>query len=56
MKHGAASVQEAEARLRRQAELLAAARQEPGVFSFRGRMVDAPLLRHAEQTLRRAGG
>lgn len=37
------------------ADLLEAARREPGVFSFRGRMVDAPLLRHAEQTLRRAG-
>ncbi|MCG2620391.1 CoA ester lyase [Arthrobacter sp. I2-34] len=37
------------------ADLLAAARREPGVFSFRGRMVDAPLIRHAEQTLRRAG-
>ncbi|MFD1214064.1 HpcH/HpaI aldolase/citrate lyase family protein [Arthrobacter sp. GCM10027362] len=36
-------------------DLLEAARGEAGVFSFRGRMVDAPLLRHARQTLRRAG-
>src|SRR5574340_226435 len=26
-----------------------------GVFAFEGKMVDAPVLRHAEQTLRRAG-
>jgi len=37
------------------AALLEAARHEAGVFSFRGRMVDAPLLRHAERILRRAG-
>lgn len=36
-------------------ELLAAAQHEGGVFTFRGRMVDGPILRHAEQTLRRAG-
>lgn len=36
-------------------ELLAAAQHEGGVFTFRGKMVDEPILRHAEQTLRRAG-
>ena len=36
-------------------ELLAAARRTPGVFAFRGRMVDAPLIRHAERLVRRAG-
>ncbi|MFP5368731.1 MAG: CoA ester lyase, partial [Actinomycetes bacterium] len=36
-------------------ELLAAAQHEGGVFTFRGKMVDGPILRHAEQTLRRAG-
>ena len=35
-------------------ELLAAARRTPGVFAFRGRMVDAPLIRHAERLVRRA--
>ncbi|MBT0773743.1 CoA ester lyase [Kineosporia sp. J2-2] len=35
--------------------LLAAAPGERGVFAFEGRMVDAPLLRHAEAILRRAG-
>lgn len=37
-------------------ELLAAARDAAGVFTFRGRMVDEPLLRHAERLVRRAGG
>ncbi|AUI52158.1 HpcH/HpaI aldolase/citrate lyase family protein [Arthrobacter crystallopoietes] len=37
------------------AALLEAARTEPGVFRFRGKMVDGPLIKHAEQTLRRAG-
>lgn len=37
-------------------ELLAAARGAAGVFTFRGRMVDEPLLRHAERLVRRAGG
>ncbi|WP_026821185.1 HpcH/HpaI aldolase/citrate lyase family protein [Arthrobacter castelli] len=37
-------------------EVLEAAKTEGGVFEFRGRMVDGPLLRHAEQTLRRAAG
>jgi citrate lyase subunit beta / citryl-CoA lyase len=37
-------------------ELLSAAEGERGVFKFRGNMVDGPILRHAEQTLRRAGG
>lgn len=34
--------------------LLAAATGERGVFTFNGRMVDGPVLRHAEQVLRRA--
>lgn len=36
-------------------ELLEAARGAAGVFAFRGRMVDEPLLRHAERLVRRAG-
>lgn len=36
-------------------ELLEAARGAAGVFAFRGRMVDEPLLRHAERLLHRAG-
>lgn len=36
-------------------DLLAAAQGQGGVFSFRGEMIDGPLLRQAEQTLRRAG-
>jgi citrate lyase subunit beta/citryl-CoA lyase len=35
-------------------ELLAAAELEGGVFTFRGRMVDEPVLRHARATLARA--
>jgi citrate lyase subunit beta/citryl-CoA lyase len=35
-------------------ELLAAAESEGGVFTFRGRMVDEPVLRHARATLARA--
>ncbi|EMY32763.1 citrate lyase subunit beta [Arthrobacter crystallopoietes BAB-32] len=35
-------------------ELLELARREPGAFSFRGKMVDGPLIKHAEQLLRRA--
>ncbi|GGG58779.1 citrate lyase subunit beta-like protein [Kocuria dechangensis] len=35
-------------------ELLEAARGAAGVFTFRGRMVDEPLLRHAERLVRRA--
>ena len=35
-------------------ELLEAARDQGGVFSFRGEMIDGPLLKQAEQTLRRA--
>ncbi|KUG61606.1 MULTISPECIES: HpcH/HpaI aldolase/citrate lyase family protein [Kocuria] len=35
-------------------ELLDAARRTPGVFTFRGRMVDEPLIRHAERLVRRA--
>ncbi|HUZ08841.1 MAG TPA: CoA ester lyase [Acidimicrobiales bacterium] len=34
--------------------VLAAASQARGVFSFEGRMVDAPVLRHAEHVLQRA--
>lgn len=35
--------------------VLAAAQRERGVFAFEGRMVDAPVLRHAEEIVRRAG-
>jgi citrate lyase subunit beta/citryl-CoA lyase len=35
--------------------VLAAAADAPGVFSFEGRMVDAPVLRHAEHVLAAAG-
>ncbi|MFI7482102.1 HpcH/HpaI aldolase/citrate lyase family protein [Kocuria sp. M1R5S2] len=35
-------------------ELLAAARRAGGVFTFRGQMVDEPLIRHAERLVRRA--
>lgn len=35
-------------------QMLAAAEQSGGVFSFEGRMVDEPVLRHARQTLARA--
>ncbi|MDO1482283.1 CoA ester lyase, partial [Rhodococcus ruber] len=34
--------------------VLAAVPEERGVFRFEGRMVDAPVLRHAEQILRRS--
>jgi citrate lyase subunit beta / citryl-CoA lyase len=36
-------------------ELLDAASRTSGVFRFRGRMIDGPVLRHAEVVLRRAG-
>jgi citrate lyase subunit beta / citryl-CoA lyase len=36
-------------------DVLAAAVGTNGVFRFRGHMVDSPVLRHAEHTLRRAG-
>jgi citrate lyase subunit beta / citryl-CoA lyase len=35
--------------------VVAAAADEPGVFAFRGSMVDAPLLRQAAALIRRAG-
>lgn len=35
--------------------VLAASKSERGVFAFEGQMVDSPVLRHAEMTLRRAG-
>lgn len=35
--------------------VLAAVPSHRGVFAFEGRMVDAPVLRHAEELLRRAG-
>jgi citrate lyase subunit beta/citryl-CoA lyase len=35
--------------------VLAASRNERGVFAFEGQMVDSPVLRHAEAMLRRAG-
>ena len=45
-----------EAELAAAAQLLdAAAEAGTGVFAFKGRMVDEPVLRHAESTLRRAG-
>ena len=34
--------------------VLVAAQTERGVFAFDGRMVDAPLLRHAEAIIRRS--
>jgi citrate lyase subunit beta/citryl-CoA lyase len=37
-------------------ELLEEAKAHPGVFTFRGRMVDEPLLRHARAVLSRAAG
>lgn len=36
-------------------DVLDAAQSERGVFAFRGRMVDEPVLRHARHVLRRAG-
>jgi citrate lyase subunit beta/citryl-CoA lyase len=37
-------------------ELLeAAAAAGSGVFAFNGKMIDGPILKHAESTLRRAG-
>lgn len=36
-------------------DVLAEAQRQGGVFKFQGKMVDGPILRHAEQTLRRAG-
>lgn len=35
-------------------DVLAAARGERGVFQFRGLMIDAPILRHVHETLRRS--
>lgn len=35
--------------------VLEAAKTERGVFAFEGKMVDSPVLKHAEMTLRRAG-
>lgn len=35
--------------------IIAAAAEQPGVFTFKGRMVDEPVIRHAAETLRRAG-
>jgi len=35
--------------------ILAEAQRSGGVFQFRGRMIDGPILRHAEQTLARTG-
>ncbi|WP_345712248.1 HpcH/HpaI aldolase/citrate lyase family protein, partial [Kineococcus glutinatus] len=43
------------AEVERARRLLAAAEGQRGVFAFEGRMVDAPLLRHAERVLRAAG-
>lgn len=35
--------------------IIAAAADQPGVFQFEGMMVDEPVIRHAAETLRRAG-
>src|SRR5690606_21573940 len=35
--------------------IIVAAADQPGVFTFEGRMVDEPVIRHAAETLRRAG-
>lgn len=35
--------------------IIAAAADQPGVFAFEGMMVDEPVIRHAAETLRRAG-
>lgn len=35
--------------------IIAAAADRPGVFAFDGKMVDEPVIRHAAETLRRAG-
>jgi citrate lyase subunit beta/citryl-CoA lyase len=35
--------------------LQAAAAAGSGVFQFHGKMIDGPILKHAEATLRRAG-
>ena len=35
------------------ARMASSARRSPGVFTFRGRMVDEPLIRHAERLVRR---
>lgn len=37
-------------------DVLAEAERQPGVFAFRGEMVDAPVLRQAEAIIRRAHG
>ena len=37
------------------AELITESENQGGVFSFRGQMIDGPLLKQARQTLRRAG-
>jgi citrate lyase subunit beta/citryl-CoA lyase len=36
--------------------VLTASAGQGGVFRFRGRMVDAPVLAHAREVLRQAGG
>lgn len=36
--------------------VVAAAVEQPGVFSFEGQMVDAPILRHAERIIAQAAG
>jgi citrate lyase subunit beta/citryl-CoA lyase len=37
-------------------DVLTEAERQPGVFAFRGEMVDAPVLRQAEAVVRRARG
>ncbi|WP_247828624.1 HpcH/HpaI aldolase/citrate lyase family protein [Arthrobacter antioxidans] len=46
----------AEAEVERARAILAAAENERGVFTFEGRMVDEPILRHARSVLGRASG
>jgi citrate lyase subunit beta/citryl-CoA lyase len=46
----------AEAKVSWARRVLAAAQGEHGVFALDGQMVDAPVLKHAEAILRRAGG
>lgn len=44
-----------EAQITAATDILRAAHGQPGVFQYHAQMVDAPLLRHAEAVLRRAG-
>ena len=44
-----------EAEIAEATDILRAASTQPGVFTFNARMIDAPVLRHAEAVVRRAG-